>query len=1034
MQCDRIGEGSHVNLESPNPDPLQSWRPDEVQAEVLAGSDSVLLLGSAGSGKSTTLRAASKQEAERLGAERVLGITHDRSQARAWQAQVAQQISGVAPRIATVVGLAGTILMEVRGSAPLLLTAPEQEVRVRDLLAGSIANKSVDWPAEWSTAIGTRSFARQLRRAISVIRLHGWEPEDLVRHAETQRDFAWRAIAQFAAEYLQVLDWEGSVDYVEAVLRALRYVDSGTWTGQPFSAVVIDDAQDLALLELQFVRSVMSPSARLIAAADPDQGVWSFRGADLSAVAELAADTPCLVLPMSYRGPAVLRDARDQLMRSRWYPGLAADLADSYRHPASFSEHSGELKLLEFDDVAAQSAHIAARLRTARANGVQWRNMAVLAASARDIPEIVRGLGVARIPVSVPADDVPLVSQPAVATLLTAARLSLDWGRDSLDSAQVEHVMSSELGGLSAAELRAMHRWLRVESAQRDSAVTSADLCVDPDLRASLPRRLGRLSHRIDQLTERLSIAARAERSGRPPAEVLWELWDGAWPKRLRERALQAGPTAIAADRDLDAVMQLFRLAQRAPERWGGTKGLRAFLAEVESQEIAAEPDLQQQSHRDQVAVMSLRRAKGRQWHQVTVTGVQESVFGGGHPGEGLIQLGRLTTSELLVGPTELSAGEERRLLSMALGRSSADVVLCAAGGEADPPATLATETGQEWQPVSGQPDVPYSPGEILARLRWVAQDPTNRSSAARSAAQLARAAENGVPLVPAAIPARWPGVSDWTTAPVPVRDREAPIALSASAVAALTDCPLRWFWNREARGGRPSGPAARFGEIVHEAVSQLIAAEQAGNSLDLEQLLDSLWQSDGYDAEWRAASERVAALEALERAREWMAGRWHEIESEVGLDVLVPLPDAGFDIRIIGRMDLVERSIDGPNVVWDFKTKRTPYAVAETEESQQLRTYQLGLAYGSPADVVENDSIGGGAGYVHLNIDAGRRADNPDGPKVIQQSPTVLADQVEHLSSLGEMVRDERYPARLGAWCRTCDFVNSCPAKGDAQ
>lgn len=1013
---------------------VESWRPDDVQAEVISRNDSILLLGAAGSGKSTTIRAVSKQETERLGADRVLGITHDRSQARSWQAEVAQQISGLAPRIATVVGLAGTVLMEVGGSAPLLLTAPEQELRVRDLLAGSVANRSVDWPEEWATAIGTRSFARQLRRAISVIRLNGWEPEELIKHAEQQRDYEWRAIAQFAAEYLQILDWEGSVDYVEAVLRAFRFVDSGAWTGQPFAAVAIDDAQDLALLELRFVRSVMTPGARLIAAADPDQGVWSYRGADLTALTQLAADTSCLALPMSYRGSDVLRDARDRLMRSTWYPGLPAGTADSYRGPAIHADRQGQLHLLEFDDAAAQSAHIAARLRIARASGVRWREMAVLAASAQDIPEIVRGLSVARIPVSVPTDDVPLVSQPAVATLLAAARLSLSWGRDSLDAAQVEHVLSSELGGLSAADLRAMRRWLRVESVRRGTTLTAADLCVDPELRDAIPKRLERVSQRVDELTDRLAVAAREERGGRPPAEVLWGLWDGVWPHRLRERALQAGPLAIAADRDLDAVMQLFRLAQRAPERWGGTKGLRAFLAEVESQEIAAEPDLQQQSHRDQVAVMSLRRGKGRHWRQVIVTGVQESVFGGGHPAEGLIQLGRLTPTELLTNPAQFSSGEERRMLNMALGRSSGDVVFCAAGGEADPPAMLASDTGCEWQQVVGQPEVPYSPVEIVARLRSTALDPKNRPGAARSVAQLARPANDGKRLVPAANPTRWPGVSDWTTAPAPIRDLEQPIAMSASAVANLTECPLRWFWNRETRGSRPSGQAARFGEVVHEAVSQLIAIEQAGDVVDLEHLLDDLWQDDGYDAEWHAADERRAALEALERAQQWLDGRWTSVESEVDLDVVVPVANAEFDIRIIGRMDLVERSIDGPNLVWDFKTKRTPYGAAETEESQQLRTYQLGLAFESPEDASSEGSAGGGAGFVQLNVAAGKRAENPTGPKIVQQSPAVLADHVDHLTSLGDVIRSESYPARPGDWCRTCDFVSSCPAKSGSQ
>ncbi len=1011
---------------------------DDVQQAVVDTTTSVLLLGGAGTGKSATVQAASIGLTSRLGADRVLGITHDRSMARSWQARTAQELPGIAPRISTVVGLAGTILAETGQPQPRLLTAPEQEVRIRELLAGAApadADLGADpeqpsWPAEWSTAVGTRAFARQLRRAVSHVRLRAWDPAELARVSAAQQDHGWLAVARFVDEYLQVLDWEGSVDYVEAVLRALRYVESGVWRGQPFAAVVIDDAQDLAPLELKLLRAVLVTDGQLIAAGDPDQSIWSFRGADPAVLADLARSSHCQVLSRCYRGPAELRDARAQLLGNRWYPGLPADLARPLRSPAIIDEVPGELALLEFDDPTSQSAHIAARLRAARAAGVPWRDMAVLSASAtQDLPELIRSLGRAQIPVSVPGDDLPLVMQPAVAAVIAAARLSLDWGRDSLSSQEVEHVLSSELGGLGPADLRALRRWLRtrptdeVLDADPVAPVTLAQVCTDAELRAELTERLPYLSHRIEALVDRLATAARFERQGRPPAEVLWALWDGPWPRRLRERALQSGAAGIAADRDLDAVMQLFRMAQRAPERWGGTRGLRAFLAEVESQQIAAEPDLQQQSYRDAVAVMSLRRSKGKQWQLVMVTGVQESVFGGGHPADGLFQLGRLTDSELLPLPAPAPLGEDRRLLGMALGRSSADVVLCAAGGVDDPPATLVAELGSGWQRVSGHPAEPQTPIELIARLRDVAADPAQRSAAARSLARLAHAGDGAAALVPAADVNRWPGVSDWTSAPAPIRRDDAPMRLSASAIEGLTDCPLRWFLGREAKGGRPLGTPAQFGLIVHEAVSELIKARQAGQDLDPEQLLAQLWTDDGYEAEWSAAMQRDEALAAIRRAELWLTDRWHLVESERALDKLFTLPDSESQVRLRGAIDLVERDEDGTARVWDFKTQGTAHSKADTASNQQLATYQLALALeqddGQPVD---------GAGFVYLRLDAGKN--NPQ-PATRQQESVDIDTQLAHTADLVRIVGEEEFPAHPGAQCARCDFRDSCPAQG---
>lgn len=1012
---------------------------DDDQRAFVDATDSVFLLGGAGSGKSTAAQAASISLASRLGPDRVLGITHDRSVARGWQARTARELPGLAPRISTVVGLAGTILAETDLPQPRLLTAPEQEVRIRELLAGARpeeADTELDanefrWPTEWSAAIGTRAFARQLRRAVSHVRVNGWEPAELATAAEAQRDSGWLAVAHFVGEYLQVLDWEGSVDYIEAVLRALRYVESGAWQGVAFAAVVIDDAQDLAPLELKLLQAVLAPDGQLLATGDPDQSIWSFRGADPAVLAELADVSRCLVLSRCYRGSVALRDARSQLLGDRWYAGLPADLARPLRNPAITHEISGELQLLEFDDPTSQSAHIAARLRAARAAGIPWAEMAVLSASAtQDLPELVRSLGRAQIPVSVPGDDLPLVMQPAVASLIAAARLSLDWGRDALTPEAVEHVLSSELGGLGPADLRAMRRWLRLRPAETtDDAseqVTLAQICTDAALRAELSERLPHLSSRIEALVDRLATAARLERQGRPPAEVLWALWDGPWPKRLRERALQSGAAGIAADRDIDAVMQLFRLAQRAPERWGGTRGLRAFLAEVESQQIAAEPDLQQQSHRDAVAVMSLRRSKGKQWQLVIVTGVQESIFGGGHPTDGLFQLGRLTDTDLLPLPASAPLGEDRRLLGMALGRSRADVVLCAAGGADDPPARLVADLGNGWQPVVGHPASPQTPIELVARLRDIATDPTQRGAAARSLARLAHTPAGEAALVPAADVNRWPGVSDWTSAPAPIRREDAPMQLSASAIEGLTDCPLRWFLGREAKGGRPIGTPAQFGLIVHEAVSELIKARQAGRDITAEEIVDRLWTDEGYEAEWNAAVQRAEALDAVRRAELWLTDRWHLVESERPLDQLFTPSDSELEVRLRGSIDIVERDDDGRTRVWDFKTQGSPHSKAEAQDNQQLATYQLALALEQ-----DDDQSLDGAAFVYLRLDAGK--DNPH-PKTRHQERVDVDAQLAHTADLVQIVSEEEFPAHPGAQCARCDFSASCPAQGGEQ
>jgi superfamily I DNA/RNA helicase/RecB family exonuclease len=995
-------------------------RLDRVQAEAAAARASLLVLGGAGTGKSTCIRAATLVQSRRCGPQRVLGITHDRTAARHWQARAAHESAGLAPRVVTVAALAADILAET-GAQERLLTAPEQELRVRELLAGSASSGSVDWPAEWKPAITTRGFARQLRRAVSHVRRLGWEPADLAREAERLGDHTWRAVAQFTDEYLQVLDWEGSLDYVEAVLRALHRVRSDSWRGPRPQVLLIDDAQDLAALEMQLLRAVLGPAGILIAAADPDQAVWSFRGADLAAVADIAASADCVTLPRCYRGSAAQREARARLHVGRWYPGLPLAAAAGHRTPAMAGETRGRLELLQFDDLHAQTRHIAAMLADAFAAGTPWRDMAVLSADPAAISATIQGLAQARIPATVPADDLPLAAQPAVAALLAAARLAIDWGRRPLHPDAVDQVLASELGGLSASDLRGLRTWLRSRRGERAPAPDLASLLADASLRAQLPTRMGHTARRLGDLTARIAAAARAERAGQPPAEVLWLLWDGPWPRRLRERALAPGPGGIAADRDLDAVLGLFRLAQRAPQRWGGTRGLGAFLAEVVAQEIAAEPDLKQRRYRDSVTVTSLLRAKGREWPLVIVTGVQESVFAGSPPPVGLFELDRLTAAELLGVPAAPKPGEQRRLLTMALGRSRSDLILCAAGGADDPPADMAAAAAGGWRRVTGLPTQPRTPAQIIAQLRAAARVPGSRAGAARSAARLMAATDGRASLIPAADVRRWPGVSQWTAAPAPLRGPDEPLLLSASAVESIAECPRRWFLAREVRATRPSGAVTRFGLIVHDAVAALIGAEDPA-AVNLRDLLDQRWDSSGYDADWHAAAEHDMALAALRRARAWLDSRGGAVAAEVAVDVELDVAGpAGDDtVRLTGSIDAVERGDDGREVVWDFKTRRTRFTRQQVADSLQLSTYQ--------AAVQAAGGTSAGAGFVQLCLPAG--AGDP-GPLALQQAPLEQSVHSIQLAAAAAVVRNEAFPAQPGTSCRTCEFRRSCPAPG---
>lgn len=1057
---------------------------DAVQRRVATATGSQLLLGGAGTGKTTALASAAVTAAGRDGAHAVLGLARNRDAARLWQSRAARAEETVAPPVQTVAALAGRIVADAAGAAepPRILTAPEQEMRVRELLRGSVETGSVAWPAEWKPALATRAFAGRLRRCIAHARRLGWEAGDLARLAAQRDDAGWQAIAGFLGEYLEVLDWEGALDHVEVVLRAARIVEAGVPTRfAGLRTILADDVHEWDLAQARLVLALAGSGKDLVAAADPDQCTGSYRGADLAALTLVRRHVgETLTCPIQYRGPAAARDARRSLLDSRWYAGLPAAAMAAHRTPAVVGAVPGAVVAMEFDDAHAQARHIAARLRERHAAGVAWREMAVLASSPRsEIPSLARGLAQSGIPVFVATADVALAEQAAVATLVTAAQLCLDGpGAGAQAGETFERLLTSDMVAVLPRDLRRLRRWWRQTRGDAslpvppDSAAGVGPdfrrMAEDHELAVSVGDDLRHVVSAVRGLGDRLRAARAAQSADATPAEVLWELWVGvpdeqgrSWPERLRQRSLGSRERALAADRDLDAVIQLFRLAERAPQRWGGRRALAALLDEIEHQEIPAEPDLSARSGADAVEVLSLHRAQGRSWRVAVVTGLTSSVWDGGELGAGIAPPQRLSETDLLPVPPPQRAAEQRRLFNVALSRGDELLVLAACGGPSDPPTGFLADAGLEVAAVSGPPQEPQTAVDLMLRLRaatgagWAPAtaglpgtpggaagprrpgspatrvgrstvSPTTSDATAALAAMVAARNARGGPLFPGMQPQHWPGARAWSIAPRRLR-RSGPVTLSGSAVAAIADCPMRWFLQREARGDRPSGVPAQFGLAVHAAAADLVRAGR--ESVDVPRLIGQYWTGAGYDAGWHESQERALAEESLQRAWHWLATRSGAVSAEVPLDQAVAVVDeqgAVVDsVRIRGWIDLTETR-DGERLVWDLKTARAVPSLRDVAANPQLAVYQLALRE-QPGPPVT------GAGLVHLCVPEGR--DARDRPATRQQ-PGVDTDTAagEHAMSLLRravgVVRGETFSPTPGPGCRTCPFTASCPAK----
>ncbi|MGX1303175.1 superfamily I DNA/RNA helicase/RecB family exonuclease [Streptomyces albogriseolus] len=410
------------------------------------GSGPLLVLAGPGTGKTTTLVESVAARIARGGdPERILVLTFSRKAAVELRDRMALRIGAArAPQATTFHSFCYALVRAHQDSdlfvEPLrLLSGPEQDVTVRELLAGQVdlerlGLSHVRWPDDLRACLTTRGFADEVRAVLARSRELGLDPDALDAFARRIGRPDWRAASAFLAEYLDVLDLQGVIDYAElvhrAVLLARRPETAGQLAGR-YDAVYVDEYQDTDPAQVRLLHALASGGRTLVAFGDPDQSIYAFRGADVGGILEFPhafprADgrpAPVQVLRTSRRSGAALLEATRRITRRMPLPRLPAEKVRLHREPAPVRE-GGRVEVYTYPTAGTELDNIADILRRAHLeDGVPWNDMAVLVrAGARTLPTVRRALTSAGVPVDVDGDDLPLRHEPAVAPLLTALR------------------------------------------------------------------------------------------------------------------------------------------------------------------------------------------------------------------------------------------------------------------------------------------------------------------------------------------------------------------------------------------------------------------------------------------------------------------------------------------------------------------------------------------------------------------------------------------------------------------------------------
>ena len=994
-----------------------------------------------------------------VGPEQCLVLTASRTAAAELRERITARIGGTTtePLARTHQALGFGILRQAAAlggaATPRLLSGPEQDVILRELLAGHARSegKVPRWPAQMQAALAARGFRTELRDLLMRAVERGLDAAGLAALGRAHDRPEWVAAAQVLAEYDEVtaLSRPGAYDPASILGAAADLLESDQEARERLASglrlIVVDDAQELTPAAARLLQVLRRPHIDLVLIGDPDSAVQTFRGADpaiLGAGHSRFGDGPTINLGTSYRQPQALREVSLRVTRR------IGALAGGAHRRLDQVPSGGRAEVCLLRTTSQEAELIAARLRAAHLlDGMPWSEMAVIVRGQGRTSTLRRVLMAAGVPVAVPSTDVPVRDEVAVRPLLALLEVALRVGSgepEALDAQTAVDVVLSPIGGADAVGLRRLRRALRRDELDSGGALTSDEL-----LAAGLvaPETLGMLGPEgapARRVATAIAAGVQAARTvdgpdgaavrrfapGVTAESVLWAIWDSTGlAAGWRRVALGGGLPGARADRHLDAVVALFDVAAKYVDRLP-QMGPRGFVEHVRGQEVAADTLVAGAPSDDTVSLLTPAGAAGREWRFVVVAGVQEGVW------PDLRLRGSLLGSERLVdvitgrGQSLRAAQaavryDETRLFLVAVSRASERLLVTAVRSDdeqpsvyldiVDPPDEL--DDGEELRVFSDVPR-PMTLTGLVAELRRevvVGLTATERHTAAGQLARLAAAGVAG------ADPSSWWAMTSLSD-DRPLRAEGESVPVSPSRIESYGDCGLRWLLST-CGGDGPGVSAAGIGTLVHDIAAELGDADEATMRAEV----DRRWGRLGLPQGWLSRRQRAEAQTMVARLARYFeesaAGGWERIGVE--LDLRVELGRA----VLKGRVDRLERHSGGGLRVVDLKTGSGKPSRGDLLRNAQLGAYQVAVEHGAFED---HGSVSAGAALLQVGKAAGVRT------TLQQQAPLSEDDDPKWAELLvadtAEGMAGSDFRATVGPACTFCAVRSSCPVQPEGR
>ncbi len=886
----------------------------------------------------------------------------------------------------------------------VLISGAEQEFFIAQLLQGDIEAGSINWPADLhptpeslGNPLATQGFIRELRDLIMRANERGLNPKKLAERGQQLGEKYWPAAANFWQRYLGAMalqemssaDAKLRIDPSEIINSAINHLQDNppllAEVQKRFTTIIVDEFQESDPAQRALLHLIAPQD--LVIVADPASAVGRFRGADPEGV------------------PAALDHYRSagahEITFTENFRGTPTNSA------ALFASESEEAQYIAYLFKRAHLMH-----------AVPYSEMAVILRSHGQTGASIRR-AFSQVGIPIAADIEALANNAAIAPFLLLARVAT--GAQTLNLEIAEKLLTSEFGGATSVSLRRTRAALLAARDEANDKRTGTQLILDAittgDIAIEDSAELLRIHHLLSAAKKALA------KKSATIHDLLWAIWNNATTSdgtkladAWKAAALRGGSRGAQADRDLDAMIQLFDSAARHIERFPGTAP-DIFLQEISHETIVADLITSRGVRPDVVEILTVHSAKGRQWRYVAVAGVQEGAW------PNLKQRSSLLGAERLVervrhgdelAETALNAiaaqsllQDEARLFHVATSRASESLVVTAISREDDSPSIFFEEFSERFQlsELTRQAPRPLTAAALVATLRRE----VNLKQDKNAAALLKTLASHGIYQ---AKPEEWLGATPLSTE-VPVVDPQSQVPVSPSSAESFTDCGLKWFLEKSG-GTNGDSTAQLLGSVIHE-FARIKVEEPEITDAQLQEKLIAAWPLIDDSQGWISAASLARAKRMLERFAQYHRESKRTIAGvELGFTINVGRA------TIKGSVDRIEVDSDGKYYIIDFKTGKNVISKNDAAENLQLACYQLGVILDGFAGKLHGTEVSG-SDLVFL-------ANNTQKVTTRERAPIDVAEIQETIATIAEGMSGSTFVARKSDLCSRCNVKPVCP------